>query len=1006
MKLRGNIKFFLLAIFLINGFFVIAAKSAVESSSTIGVQVSIPGGGGSGGSPVVPPPQPETDNPPTISSVGSSVSYTSAQVSWSASDDKGVASTAFVYGLSQTYGQSASPAGSYSVDLSGLATGTVYYYKITAVDTAGHNTDYTGNFQTLVYNPPVVFPNISNIILSPGINSAAVTFDTDKDTISQVKYGTNTDLVSSAFEGVTASKSHNFTLLNLSANKTYYYKIIATDSNLNSTSTAILNFKTLADTTAPPNVSDLQIVAGNNSFNLSWKNPSLSFTPDFSGVKVLRKIGSKATGPNDSSATVVYNGKNESLSNDIVVAGFNYFYTVFSYDTSGNFSSGNFISGIIILNNQEICNDGIDNNNDGKVDCADSSCVNDQNCQITPIDQNPINPNPPNPPSDTSAGGGGLVPACNDNQDNDSDGLIDFPNDPGCTSFDDNDEYNPPTSTVPEFEKVSLDDFNFFAGSRQIELTPKSGTILGLSGSNLSITIKKSKLVGSPSSLVLRVGDTDQYQFVLGDNNTYYADILFPQKGTKQAFIEIDYGANQLDSLGINLQAINFGNVTDNAGDVLSGVEVNLNKEGDGNFPATIYGQQNPKITDGSGSIGWMVPNGRFFLTAKKDGYYDYSGPVFEVKNNIINFSLKLVGIPPKIQDVIDPNASVIKNVSNVAKNLAQKTGAATAVAVKQVQKAAAVVQEVASDPQVKQVANQVVAPTAVGVAAVGTVALVSWADILPLLRFLFLQPVLLIGRGKREKWGIVYNSLSKLPVDLALVRLFNIDSNKLVQTKVTSSDGRYFFVVDAGRYRIEVRKGNFLFPTSLLKGFQRDGKRIDIYHGEEISVTDKGSVITANIPLDPAGEKLKTPKRLIFLKTMRHVQNALSWVGLIVTTVSLYISPVWYMWILLGTHLALTFVFRRLAKPSVAKGWGIIYDDQTKKPLSQVVARLFDSKFNKLVATEVTGPDGKYYFMAGDNQYYVSYERQGYKPLKTDIIDLTGKTADTIAKDVSLKKK
>jgi hypothetical protein len=875
-----------------------------------------------------------------------------------------------------------------------LATGTVYFFKISVTDTGGNIANYTGSFKTTVFNQAVSFPNISNILVKPGVNSAGLTFVTDKNTTAEVKYGLSTSLGSSASESGVFITNHDFTLPSLSPNKTYFYQIVATDSSLNSTSTIIYSFKTLSDTTPPPDVSNLQLTSGQNSFSLTWKNPSVSFTPDFVGVKILRKIGSKATGPNDSSASIVYNGSNEALLNDIVLAGFTYYYTVFSYDTSGNFSPGVFVNGNISVVNTEICNNNLDDNNDGKIDCADSACFNDAVCKKNEPQTQP-----------TSAGGGGLS-ACKDEKDNDNDGLIDFPTDSGCNSLDDNDEYNPPASTIPEFEKISLTKLKFFAGSHQIELLPKQGIISGLSGSNLSVAIKQSDLIGSPKSLILRVGDTDQHQFTFDGNNTYYSDVLFPFSGKSQAFVEIDYGASQLDSIAISLQAVNFGSVTDNNHQSLAATEVILHKENGDIFPASIYGQQNPQVTGNSGLIGWMVPNGRFYLTAKKENFYEYSSPVFEVQNNIINNDLSLVETPPKIQDIIDPSASVAKNVANVAKNLAQKTTAATAVAVKKVQKAAAVAQEIASDPAVKQVANQVVAPTAVGVAAVGTVALVSWADILSLLRFLFLQPLLLLGRGKRAKWGVVYNSLSKMPVDLALVRLFNADTGKLMQTKVTSSDGRYFFVVDAGRYRLEVRKGNFVFPTSLLKDFQTDGQKLDIYHGEEIKVIDKGSVITANIPLDPSGEKLKTPKRLIFSKMMHRVQGVISWIGLVVTAISLYISPIWYMWILLAVHLSLTFVFRRLAKPPVSKGWGIVYDEQTKKPLSQVVARLFDSKFNKLVATEVTGQDGKYYFMAGDNKYYVSYERLGYEPLKTEVIDLQGKQAETIAKDVVLKRK
>lgn len=965
--------------------------------------------------------------PPTISNVASSTTYTTASINWNASDNKAISATTFDYGTTISYGQTSVPGGSYIVTLSGLATNTIYYFKITAIDTSNNQTTFTGSFKTPIFTSIINGPVISNISVVPGVNSAVITFNTDKNSTAQINYGSSVSLGSNTSEGQTPLASHMLTLFGLLPNKTYHYQIIATDVDLNSTSTLILNFKTLPDVISPPDVSNLQLITGLNSFTLNWNNPSLSFTPDFVGVKILRKIGSQASGPSDSGATVVYTGSGETVKDSQVIAGFTYFYTVYSYDASNNFSSGNFVQGKIVVVVSEICNDNIDNNNDGKTDCADQSCLSNVNCIIPPqqfeICNNNIDDNADNKidcadPTcindsnckkidvGTTTSFGALA-ICSDTKDNDNDGLTDFPADTGCTNGQDGDEYNPPTSTVPEFEKLTLNKLKFFAGSRQIELTPQGKVIFGLANSNLSIGIKKSSLIGDPKSLVLRVGDTDQHQFSFdSSNNTYYADVLFPQAGMSQAFIEINYGADQVDTLGIDLQSVEMGQITDDKNNSLAGTEVVLHSENGDDFLAVIYGQKNPQITNDYALVGWMVPNGKYYITAKKDKFYEYSGPFIKITNNIINSSASLVAIPPKIQDVIDPKASVAKNVANVANNIAQKTSVAAAVAVKQVENAVAVVQDIAADPEVQKVARTVVAPTAVGVAAVSSVALASWADIIPLLRFLFLQPLLVLGRGKREKWGMVYNSLSKMPVDLALVRLFNLDTGKLVQTKVTSSDGKYFFAVNAGRYRIEVRKGTFVFPTLILKGFETDGKRVDIYHGEAIKVVDKGSVLTANIPLDPAGEKMKTPFRLIFGKMIRRMQNVISWIGLVVTLVSLYISPTWYMWVLLGVHLSLTLVFRRLAKPPVAKGWGIVYDEQTKKPLSKVVARLFDSKFNKLVATEITGPDGKYYFMAGDNQYYISYDRDGYNSVKTEVIDLKGKEAETIAQDIKLKKK
>lgn len=1047
---------FLLTLISIAGIFF-AIQKTLAATSNVNVQIVVPAPVNTGCTSNCNPP---TDSPPTISGVTSTVSSNSATVSWSASDDKSVSRATFVYGLTNSYGQSGTVAGTYTVNLSGLASSTVYYYKISVTDSANQTTDNTGSFQTAVgQQGDITAPIITNISVNPSQTSAVISFNTNENSTAQVNYGINAGLGSNALEGGVAGTTHEITLLGLSPSTTYFFKIIATDSVLNSGNSSVLNFKTNKDTIAPPDVSNLNIATGTSFLSLSWINPSLSFVPDFAGVKVLRKTVTNATTPTDNTATVVYNGTAQNYNDNSVVLNTMYYYTVFSYDQSFNYSPGVFVSGKLLsviseicdnkvdddndskldcvdtdcANNDickppkveicdnkvdddvngkidcadtacaqvetckvklpsEVCNNNIDDDSNGKIDCADSVCVDDKNCVVVVV---------------TSTLETGSKPACSDGVDNDGDGLVDFPADKGCADINDADEYNPKDSTVPTFEKINLDKVRFFAGSHQIELFASGNTVAGLAGSNLSLHIKKSSLIGEPASFILRIGDSEKHQFILnGSGDTYFADSIFPLSGKKQAFVEINYGADQFDSLGIDLQAVSAGQVQDENDKKLSGVEVNLYQDNGQLFPAPIFGQANPIITNNTAQFGWVVPNGKYYIVVTKDGYYNYKSPSLEANNNIINQSIILVEVPKKLVDVIDPSAPLSENVVNVAKNLAAKTKASTARAVQQIGDAAKVAQEVADDPAVQEAATKVVAPTAVGVAAVGTAAIVSWADILPLLRFLFLQPVLILGRGKREKWGSVYNSLSKLPVDLALVRLINAQTNKILQTKVTSSDGRYFFVVDAGKYRLEARKGNFLFPSSLLKDFQVDGQKSDIYHGEEILVSAKGTVITANIPMDPSGQVIKTPRKLLLIKALRRIQNVVSWLGLVITVVTLYIAPVWYMWLLLVAHLVMTFAFKRLSKAPPAKGWGIVYDENNKKPLSNVVARLFDSKFNKLVATEVTSADGKYYFVAGENQYYISYDREGYQPQKTEVIDLKGKEIDTVAEDVGLKKK
>jgi hypothetical protein len=71
------------------------------------------------------------------------------------------------------------------------------------------------------------------------------------------------------------------------------------------------------------------------------------------------------------------------------------------------------------------CSNGVDDDGDGKTDFPD-----DSGCIDADDDSESIPP---------STGG---VPQCNDGMDNDSDGLTDYPDDPGCADISDNDENN------------------------------------------------------------------------------------------------------------------------------------------------------------------------------------------------------------------------------------------------------------------------------------------------------------------------------------------------------------------------------------------------------------------------------------------------------------------------------------------------------------------------------------------------------------------------------------
>ena len=1011
LKLKKLFIFIFIAVICGNSFWLHAQAS--EETQGVTVNATVPAGGGGGGGDTGGGPG-GSDAVPIIFSVVSSVSFTTATVSWSASDDLGITASGFVYGTTVSYGNSGGVAGAYRTDLSGLTIGTLYYFKISVTDTGSQTTDYTGTFSTSPAPADTTPPTINSVQVSAGITTSSIKWNTDESSDSQINYGLTNSYGSNYFDSA-GTLAHSVLLFNLTPNTTYHFQIISTDSSGNSANTSDSTFTTNPDSVSPADVSNFILTTTSNSIVLSWNNPSLSGTPDFSVVKVIRKVGSASANPAD--GTVVYTGSGENFTDSGVALNTDYFYTIFSFDTSNNNSPGIFRNGKIFSAPTpppvEVCGNGLDDNINGQTDCADTACSSLPECVVVPPTTTPT-PMPEicNNGNDDDFNGNidcadaacngysgcvVTVPACGNVIDDDSDGKIDFPNDLGCDNLNDDDEYNPPEPTVPEFAKISLGDLEFFAGNRKIKLDSTDEKVTGLSGANLTVSISEKSLASTPKSLVLRVGDTDQHQFVYNaTDKMYYAEISFQGVGVTQSYIEIDYGSGQFDSIGFKLNSLPWGQIVDQNGKALAGVEISLYRTDGSKISMGDYGQLNPVVVGANGDYGWMVPNGDYRIDLYKDGYYDRSINISNVNNHVINSKLTLIARPPKIVLEIDPEASLQENAVNVVKALAEQTKVFSNITIQKIQDAA-------TNPDVQQANQQVVAPTAITVVLAGAIPLISWLDFLPFLRLVFLQPLMLLGWRKREKWGLVYNSLNKLPVDLATVRLINLETNRVVQSKVTDAKGRFIFMVDVGKYRLEVQKNGFVFPSHFLEGYKSDGQKVDIYHGETVEVLKPAS-ITASVPLDPSGAQ-KKPSRLVWEKFGRRLQTAISWIGIFVTAASLYISPKWYIAALLVVHILFFFVFRRLAVPPKPKNWGIISDDTNQAPVGRVIARLFNSQFNKLVDTQISDASGKYYFMAGDGKYYVTYEHKAYHPQKTDIIDLEGKDAEVITVDVKLKK-
>ena len=140
---------------------------------------------------------------------------------------------------------------------------------------------------------------------------------------------------------------------------------------------------------------------------------------------------------------------------------------------------------------------------------------------------------------------------------------------------------------------------------------------------------------------------------------------------------------------------------------------------------------------------------------------------------------------------------------------------------------------------------------------------IISWADILRwlLLFFLLMATILEVFffLKRRRLWGVVYDARTKQPVELAVIRLFDQEHHKLLETRVTPKSGRYSFLAEPGEYYLEVTKEGFHFPSRIVTG-SIDNEYTNIYLGHVIKLGAGQSLVAPDIPVDSESGVVQKP--------------------------------------------------------------------------------------------------------------------------------------------------
>jgi|GEM_PF-5132069 len=258
--------------------------------------------------------------------------------------------------------------------------------------------------------------------------------------------------------------------------------------------------------------------------------------------------------------------------------------------------------------------------------------------------------------------------------------------------------------------------------------------------------------------------------------------------------------------------------------------------------------------------------------------------------------------------------------------------------------------------------------------------------------------------KKRKEPWGIVYDSVTKHPIDPAYVVLLDMAGNE-VATTITDMDGRYGFAVDPGTYRIIANKTNYQFPSAKLSGKSSDGLYDDLYFGGEVVVAKEGEIITKNIPLDQLAfdwnEYTKTHggtygMKLAFYRTsdivLYHVSRILFMAGFAYAIYAFIFSPVLFNSLILGLYVIMALV--QLCTPGFHKK-GSVLNKETKKPRPFSVVRIISAVTNQEVAHKVADRVGNYYGLVHNGLYTFRIDTKKEGEDLSPVVPETGERAE-----------
>lgn len=609
-----------------------------------------------------------------------------------------------------------------------------------------------------------------------------------------------------------------------------------------------------------------------------------------------------------------------------------------------------------------------------------------------------------NCPNDCDSGGGGPGPGCtgvvgvdcppynvyqcNDGVDNDADGLVDYPNDPGCTATNDSSESN--QVSVPNVLNFQA-TYNSTTGN--IDLTWQNPVFAQFSAVRIMRMTSPSVSGGPLEGILVYDGSGQSVTDSSVDFDTTYFYTAFVRDTGSPA----NYSSGSVDSATVppeeeeeepppspcddcdpfevfpkgrststlslgDFQFIQDGELVQ----FFAGGEV-IQVNGAKNLTVLLPYNKAPKSLKIIGmTIADSVGSGKSFsvilrVNAKKT---EYSATIGELPDGSYPFKIHLIDYADQSIKVLAGTLYVrhSKSVLAVLGPVGETSG-----------------QLVVGAGVVAGILHLIFAASKVN----------SFLDLYLLLaRFLGSLLGAFGLRKKRIPWGTVYDSVTKRPLDPAYVSL--LQAGIEVSSAITDIDGRYGFFAPPGTYTLSAGKTHYIFPSKVLAGKLQDELYANLYFGESfIAAADQ--VINRNIPMDPIGfdwnEFAKTKKDFFQIHSKKaiireRVFNAIFVGGLLLAIGEMAFAPSLVNLAILGVYLVLVFaqLFWVIKHRPVS-----LKNLKTGEPLSFAIVKIYlpaapgavgqvsDQLIKKVVADEF----GRFYVLVPPGEYYMTVEEK-----------------------------